>query len=283
MASRILYLAVGENNAVHTQARYAALSAVAWGGDAQVMVFTDQPQHYASIADCVSLHAPPQELVALTLPESFDPFQLKLGLLHYAAIHYAADCLLFCDADTFFLQPPTAVFGRIADRAFCLHRREYALDWHRAAQTRRFCNALRRAGIAADAGTMFMWNSGVVGLPAGSGAVIARARSMFEKLVPHTSKRYLAEQFSISQAIAQAGTVLAAEEFVFHYWFQKGDYTRAVEERMATTPSRDELLAAIRDKPLRLPAPPQKLHWWEHLLIRARLRIRPEDIRGLPK
>jgi hypothetical protein len=43
------------------------------------------------------------------------------------------------------------------------------------------------------------------------------------------------------------------------------------------------MVAELRWQTLVLPVPPQKLHWWEKLLIAAKLRQRPVDSRGLPR
>jgi hypothetical protein len=287
MPLRILYLAVGPDHALHTQALYAALSALAWRqDDAQsILLFTDTPHAYRRIANHVELLELPAKLSTLYVHPTFDPFQLKLALLEHVARTVADDAILFCDADTFFLQSYAELAAQLADGRPFLHRREYAIRTHPTGQTRRFHKALRRARLDDGTTELSMWNSGVVGLPPHSEAALQDAMSIFKKLSPYTRKRYLAEQFSITLALSRAATLTAAEPWVFHYWYQKQDYLRAIQKFLADCDALplEELLHKLREQRFVLPAPSQKLHWWERALIRAGLRRMPHDIRGLPQ
>jgi hypothetical protein len=89
----------------------------------------------------------------------------------------------------------------------------------------------------------------------------------------------------MSLAMQTGATVAAAEDFVFHYWYQKADYTRAIQQRLETWqgwPIADQV-DALRAQPLTLPCTRQKLHWWEKLMIGIGLQDRPADARGLPR
>jgi hypothetical protein len=165
-----------------------------------------------------------------------------------------------------------------------LHRREYSVSEHPTPQMKKFRAALSAAQLPQLFHKASMWNSGVVGLPPYTSSAVAQAQETFEALCLHTRKRYLAEQFSLSLAFAESGGPMAAEDWVFHYWYQKAAYTQAIEEffsSRATLPL-EELLDCVRGRRIALEPPPQKLHWWERALIAAGTRPAPEDIRGLP-
>jgi hypothetical protein len=289
------------------------LSALAFKGDAPVEIhfftdvargFTDAARDSTDVArdlsdapailpdtfplgpllqDQITLDSLSPARIASLVPGAYDPYRLKLAVLREIALRFPADACIFLDADTFFLKPYAPLLDRITGGARVLHRHEYNIANHPTPQMRKFRRALRAAGLA---DTMpAMWNSGVIGLPPHSAPLLDTALATLANLSPHTRKKYLAEQFSISRALSQQSPPLPAEDFIFHYWYQKADYTSAIEKRLATwqSLSLDAACAKLRENPLQLRAPRQKLHWWEHALIRVGLRRRPEDPRGLPQ
>ncbi len=291
--SHLVYLAVGNNPGLHAQAAYSMLSALAFkdSASAELHFFTDVAVKSADAADTYSLllnHVTLDSLspvrIAALVPGPYDPYRLKLSVLREIAQRFPSDASVFLDADTFFLAPYAPLLDRISSGARVLHRREYDIATHPTPQMAKFRRALRAAGLSSDHAPQ-MWNSGVIGLPPHSAWLLDDALKTLAQLSPHTSKEYLAEQFSISRALSQQYPPQSAEDFLFHYWYQKADYTRAIRERLSTWQSLPlaEACAQLRNNPLHLPAPPQRLHWWERALISGRLRRRPQEIRGLPR
>jgi hypothetical protein len=284
-------VAYGGHPNLQLQAGYALLSALAFGGDAPpaFTIYTDAPAWFAPFAAQSRIQLLDQSRIAALTAGSGDPYHLKLAAIRDAAQQSPHTPMLFCDADTFFTAPYAALAQQLHAGSRILHRPEYAIATHPTSQMRKFRRSLRKAGLQDTLSGLFMWNSGVVGLPAHSAHVIDEALAILERLTPHTKKKYLAEQFSISLAMQTGATVtapvVAADNFVFHYWHQKAAYTRAIQQRLdqwRDWPIADQL-AALRAQPLALPYPPQKLHWWEKALIGAGLQDRPADARGLPK
>jgi len=277
---RLVYLAAGTSDALHTQALYAMLSALAWGDGKQLIhLHTDAPERYRSLAEMahgqIALHA-----IANVEPGRI--FETKLSVIHDCTQRFSADAVLFCDADTFFVQPYEDLRNRILGGDFFLHRREYDVASHPTPQMRKFRRSLRRAGLGEHGA---MWNSGVAGLPPGQSHVLDEAFMTFARLTPHTKKKYLAEQYCLSRAISDAGQVSPAEDWSFHYWYQKAGYTQAIQDRLNQWEGKSlaQIVAGIKADRIVLPAPAAKLHWWEKLLTSTGLRERPPEIRGLPK
>ena len=280
-------VAYGGRPNLRTQANYALLSALAFGGDAPpaFTIYTDAPEWFASFSSWLRIEKLDAARIHALTGGSGDPYRLKLAAIRDAALRNLKTPVLFIDADTFFIAPYHALAQLLHAGQRVMHRREYAVATHPTGQMKKFRRAIRHAGMQDSMTSLSMWNSGVVGLPANSAQIVDDALQTLAQLEPHTKKKYLAEQFSISVAMNNGATVMPAEGFIFHYWFQKEEYTRAIEQRLQKW--RDwplpEQLAALRAEPLMLPAPPQKLHWWERALINVSLRDRPEDPRGLPK
>lgn len=280
-------VAYGGHPNLRSQANYALLSAMAFGGDPPptFTIYTDSPEWFASFTSWTRVEPLDAPRIATLTGGSGDPYHLKLAAIRDAAMRSPQTPVLFCDADTFFTAPYSPLAQRLhaADRV--MHRREYAIATHPTSQMRKFRRALRHAGLQETLSGLFMWNSGVIGLPAGSAHVVDEALAILQRLAPHTKKKYLAEQFSISLAMQTGATVATADDFVFHYWYQKAEYTRAIQQRLDAW--RDwsiaDKIAALRAQPLALPYRRQKLHWWEKAMIGVGLQDRPADARGLPK
>ncbi len=150
--SHLVYLAVGNNPALHAQAAYAMLSALAFKGDAPVEIhlFTDVARDSTDVArdlsdaatdapailsdtfplgpllqDQITLDSLPPARIASLVPGAYDPYRLKLAVLREIALRFPADASIFCDADTFFLAPYAPLLDRITGGARVLHRHEY--------------------------------------------------------------------------------------------------------------------------------------------------------------
>jgi hypothetical protein len=285
--THLVYLTAGDNPSLHAQASYAMLSALAFKGDAlaYIHLFTDATSIYPLLQGHVTLEFLSSARIASLVPGPYDPYRLKLSVLREMAHRFPSDACVFLDADTFFLKPYASLLNRICNGARVLHRREYLISRHPTPQMKKFRRAIWGAKLGSGLNGFSMWNSGVIGLPANSLTLLDEALKTLKRLSPHTSKKYLAEQFSITSALCLQGQPEAAEDFIFHYWYQKADYTSAIEKRLAAwqSLSLDAACAKLRENPLQLRAPRQKLHWWEHALIRVGLRRRPEDPRGLPQ
>lgn len=283
--TQLVLVAYGGNPHLVPQATYAVLSALAYKEDAavEISIYTDAPEHFSWLTGHLRIEQLTRERMAGLAPGAAGPYYLKLAAIQETASRFPGDAVLFCDADTYFVTPFAPLLALIASGRRMMHRREYDVAAHPTNQMRKFRHVLRRAGLREGTNGLFMWNSGVIGLPLGSAGVLDEALSILNRLVPHTPKKFLAEQFSISLAMQAGASVVSAEEYVFHYWYQKPDYTRAIRERLQAWHNwpLEKQLSALREQPLVLPAPPQKLHWWEIALIGAGLRDRPADIRGL--
>ena len=280
-------IAYGGHPNLRWQATYALLSALAFAGPAPppFTIYTDAPEWFAHFGSWPRVELIDAPRIGALTGGSGDPYHLKLAAVRDTALRFPQTPVLLCDADAFFIAGYAPLLQRLQSGERVMHRREYAIATHPTGQMRKFRRALRAAGLQDTLSGLFMWNSGAIGLPAGSAQVVDEALAILARLAPHTKKKYLAEQFSMSLAMQTGATVAAAEDFVFHYWYQKADYTRAIQQRLETWqgwPIADQV-DALRAQPLTLPCTRQKLHWWEKLMIGIGLQDRPADARGLPR
>jgi hypothetical protein len=267
---RLVYLVVGPSTALALQARYSALSALAFLNNyCTIHISTDQPHAFHNLAPRIQISpiAPPSSPTEI--------FKLKISLVRDFAQRFLHDPILFLDADTFFFSNPFPILNALSSAIPVLHRSEYRIASHPTGQMRRFRRSLSRAGLASTIPTAEMWNSGVIGLPPGHAHLMDNALATYAQLAPHTPKKYLAEQFAVSHALTSLREPHAADACIFHYWFQKSAYTAAISDRLAACQSLplDAAAAELHAHPIWLTPPPPKRHWWELPL---------PEIRGLP-
>jgi hypothetical protein len=277
--ANLVYVAYGRRD-VLTQAHYAVLSALAFRGQADIAVhlFTDAPEIFGTLADAVVLHPfSADDIQSLRGPGDY-PFRVKIAVLARMAQQHPERALIFADADTFFFAPIERLLARVAPGRAALHRREYDVATFPTLQVRKFRARMRRLAPEVELQGA-MWNSGVVGVSPAQFGVFADMLRVIDKVSPHYRKA-LAEQYAVSYFLQEAATVEACDDVVFHYWYQKDDYQREIESRLAhwRTLPLEQALAELRQQRIVLPPPPRKVRWWER-----RLHRRLPDFRGLPE
>jgi hypothetical protein len=274
--AHLVWIATGAGE-FQTQALYSIYSALSFRGDSHAVlhVYTDAPEHYRPVEQCVRVHALSTEKQrALRGPHDV-PYRMQ---------ERPGERVLFVDADTFFFGPLAALLARIDNASALMHRREWHVATARTGQLRRFRRHLRQVrfrGAPIELRT-FMWNSGVIGVDGGHADVLAEVLELVDTFWSRYPEGFI-EQFAVGWRLEKAGIVLrAADDAVFHYWFQKPAYLQAIRQRLdgwREAPLQN-VLAELRASRIVLPAPPLRVSLWEK--IASKLRGEPiQDVRGL--
>jgi hypothetical protein len=255
---RLLYVAYGRDD-VRTQARYAAMTALAHAGalPLAIHVVTDGPEAFASLEGRVELlPASPAQVAGWLGPERFN-LRVKPAVVREFVRRYPSDPVLLADADTFFVDDVARAFDRIRPGAAVLWEREYPVATSDTALMYRFRRKLGRArfrGGRIDLG-VDMWNSGAVGLDPAQFALVDDWLAFVDEVYPRT-RRWILEQFAISWVLQRAGVAISpCEDVLVHYWFDKPGHSAAVSAALerARGALLDDALAAIRAHPIDLP------------------------------
>jgi len=243
---------------VRTQALYCAWSALAWadGVPLSVHVYTDEPAAYAALEGRIAVEPVSLDRIREWRgPHDFVHRQ-KTELVRDLAARFPGDRLLYVDSDTFFTGPLARAADRIGPGRSVLHVREFPIATHGTSQMKKFRRdmkgvAFRGAPIdlACD-----MWNAGAVGLDPAQLGLLAEWLELIDAVYPRV-QRFFVEQFAISLLLQRDTTVAAIDDVLFHYWYQKDEYTEALRRALAALAAlpHEAALARLRATPIRLP------------------------------
>lgn len=232
MPARLVTQAYGRD-VFRAQALYLAYSTLAWQDDAappfQLHVYTDEAAPFRPLEGRIALRLlTAGELDAWRGPHRF-VYRTKPMMLREMAERHPGDPLLFLDADTFWQRSPAGVLARVGPRRAVMHAREEHLGDGTDRHMRNFSRHLRRLrfrGAPVDV-DRWMWNSGAIGLAPEDFAVLDDWIAFLDEVVPGY-RRSIVEQYSLAMLLQQRGEILRCDDHLFHYWYQKDEYTAEV-------------------------------------------------------
>ncbi|AXE36643.1 hypothetical protein [Chromobacterium phragmitis] len=224
MALHIVYLSHGGKK-YHDQTRFSILTLLHLliaerRDDIQVAVYTDDP---ASVPQHELIKIFP--LTAQQLRSYRGQFdyvhRIKLMVMQWANAELGS-ALMYVDCDTRWLSLPHPVFQALEQGGVCcMHVKEGSLGPgffpEYQAAVRKHEAPLRSLGLA-DGLALEMWNSGVIGTPAGADAFYASALAINDYLLPRMRPRNWTEQFALSLVACSQYRMLALGDALHHYW-----------------------------------------------------------------
>jgi hypothetical protein len=270
----LAYLACGPEE-IRVQARYAALSALAWRGDRELElhVYTDHAPGFAALAGeprVEIVEVGPERERAWRGPEDL-VFRMKPCIALDLARRFPQDRIGLVDADTFFVADVGRLAERIEPGRAVMHLREYHVATHRSDQMRKFrrhVGPLEFRGRPVDLDA-FMWNSGVMALHPAQFPLLDEWLAFVDAIYPRYRKAFV-EQYGIGLLLQKHAEVVPCDDLVFHYWFQKDEYVAAIRGQLAALDALPPAgrAAHLREHRLALPPPAEKKHRRPGLLAR---------------
>ena len=239
-------------------------------------IYTDQPSLFRE-------YGVERELIPLSVLRDENAsagylHRSKMAAINHAAITYDGD-IFYVDADTYFTASPERHLSALAPQCSIMHKAEYVVDagtrphlYDAIKSDERKATAIR---LAADAPEIVMWNAGTLGIAETNKELIPEVLAVADELYG-VYRYHLAEQLAWALVFSRVGTIMAADDLVYHYWFGQEEITQRVAtflRRNRTTPHSQ---LAERAYSLRPQATPD---WSPPLSIRARVAAR--SLRGL--
>ncbi len=223
-ARALVYLSYGTGPHVD-EIVYSILSVHHWIDPAEsgieIIVYTDSPAAFAGLGVTIV------ELDDARLREWSGPMNYahrRKPMAMRDALARTGGRVAMIDGDTWFRQPPTALFDRIAPGRGILHICEYRLGYHDDAQSRVFAALLAgrewhdlSGRPIAIGDNPAMWNSGVIGIHASDAGLVDEALHLLDQLAEAAPDIHYTEQFAVGQCLAPMQLTEAADT-VFHYW-----------------------------------------------------------------
>lgn len=278
MYVRFAVMALGDEEFRFWQAHHCLLSLLAHApGPGEVVVVTDHPERFRWFEGRVRIHA----LSAADLAQWVGPNRYFLRALIQtlrlaAAMQPAADVAVYVDADTQAQAPLGPLVEAARGGRIAMDRREYLLAVDRRRGSRRLWRQVGGrtwAGVAVHERTE-MWNTGITAVGAADYPLVDRALAACDAMLAGGIDHYLTEQIAMSAVLSGEGRAVEVNPpgrapLVAHYWGNKEPWNDAICRRLATIHLAgiplDEVLAQLRQDPIRLPLRARR-RWWHRLL-----------------
>ncbi len=234
----LFYLVFGENQHNHIQAYFSICSFL---GQIQakdkIYVLTDAPQFYQRFGDSIKvvvLDKP--QLDAWEGPHRFF-WRVKIKALEYICRAEPQDDIMYLDTDTFLYGSLPALQQTLAQSPM-MHLHEGALAQLKSKTERKMWQQVgqKTFGGVSITPQHGMWNAGVVALPANIAlSTIQNALAICDDMLAANVTRRLIEQFALSVALTEAGTMQAADTFIGHYWSNKPAWNDAIYQLVSSS------------------------------------------------
>lgn len=237
---KIVYQAYGKNDVI-AQALFSTISLASLypeGWPYQVEIYTDQADR---IRGFFSTYRGQNPVIIVSIhPEQIKRWRgaidfvhrVKLEILREASRNWAGD-LVYMDGDTYFAEKPDDLFAQISPSTSVMHIREHSLAEPRDVLTKKIAKFVKKKKFSVGGEEIeippqtYMWNAGVIGMANENLRLLGGMIDLTDVLYSQYEKHVM-EQLAVSYYLQTAGTVVAAEPVIKHYWNQKEDFDRAI-------------------------------------------------------
>lgn len=256
----LLLLTFGARPENHHQAVFSVLSFFRDPVVSSVMVMTDQPEMYRWLSTQAARRVDGRELPPLEIipvdPATLAEWQgrqqffwrIKIKAIEQAIGRYPGQHLVYVDSDTFMANNLAAVSRLLDQGSALMHCQEYRLGECRdqtVVQMNRLLSGRQFADVPVTPQS-WMWNAGVVGLPACRAAELLQLTlQVCDGMCATEAPRRLIEQFAFSVALDHAAALHPCESTIGHYWGNKPEWNQFILRFLAENRLRDDGLGDI--------------------------------------
>ncbi len=225
-----LFLTFGPNLKNHSQAVLSILSILKATDNSnrtiKILVYTDEPQFYNVLKDCVEIRFTPKEKLNEWEGEVKFFWRVKIMAMLDSSMKDSGH-LFYLDSDTFVFNDLNILFEKL-DQNFCMmHLRENELSTDKASDKALMWNQIKYknySGITINEKSA-MWNAGVVALSHEEKMkYLNLALSINDEMCNQGVTRRLIEQFSLSVALESSSKLIDAKDSIAHYWGNKDEW-----------------------------------------------------------
>lgn len=224
VSHQLVYLVYGGRQEYLLEAKYSILTAIREGGGSlpRILVYTDRPLEFQGWpVDTVELD---QSILSAWMGPN-DYIHRRKACAIRDALNFA-EVSVFVDTDTFFLGPPERLFRLMEEKLWLVDTVEARWgDWAHLPIYKLLSKRLE--DIYGTGDDMPLINSGVLGLRHDKIALMEKAISLIDELVPSAPEIHIIEQFAIGLAAVSLGRPAEAMGTVRHYFSEK-NYWRAM-------------------------------------------------------
>ena len=193
----------------------------------QLVVYTDQPEHFAgSGAQCELLT--PERIAAWRGRYGF-VHRLKVEMLRDATNRFSAS-LLYLDSDTYWKSSPLELLDAIQTNHCVMDRFEGNLSSQCHPYLHEYLLREKKQGRGAIAPQSPMWCAGVVGLPFTHRTLLDEVLTLTDALYRRIYQKDWLEQFAFSATLAEHSVLMSSTRQIEHYWKCSGGAAALIGE-----------------------------------------------------
>jgi len=227
----LLYLTFGPQIEIHYQANFSILSFLK---DSQqidsITVMTDAPAFYRRLVPHVRLIVLDDKVLTdWRGPHDF-LWRIKLRAIGLLVEQLGEKPIVYLDSDTF-LFGSAAEFKDVLRTNALMHENEGTLPSLKTKTERRMWQQIQSKsfGGVTISSKHCMWNAGVVAIPGNRNAqTVALALTLCDAMCKEVVRRRLVEQLALSVALDEAYSLVAAQNWVAHYWGNKPEWNDVI-------------------------------------------------------
>lgn len=226
-----MFLSFGNETRFHLQTYFAIVSLIRFMSDRlRIVVYTDKPNLYKRLSDRISVAELSQSTIDEWANGTGYVYRTKIMSIMNLGRRFPDDNLIFIDSDTVITKPLDNLVSKLEAGHGLMHR----LEGHPSAMhksQKRLWKALKGRAIngITISNRHYMWNSGVIGVPAGKVEAIANiALGICDAALEANARCMTTEQYAFSIAMAENLELYPAADNVLHYWGNKEQWLPVV-------------------------------------------------------
>jgi len=230
----VLFLTFGDNLSNHTQAHFCIYSLLAQKQNiTAIHVMTDLPDFYKSLEQHINI-IPVQSTLLKEWegPHNFF-WRVKIKAIEQVCAQHPGAPVLYLDSDTFAYRSLTDLIQEAAQGVARMHVLEKALPDATSKTEKRMWQQIggKVFGGVTITPAHAMWNAGVILTPNSvNGNECRMALALCDDMCAQNVTRRLIEQYSLAVALKEHYQLKPAADYIAHYWSNKPDWNRFIEQ-----------------------------------------------------
>jgi len=219
----------------------------------------------------------PESVEFIELPAGqFQAWRGDIDFVHRVKVEMLRDftkrvsgSIIYVDTDTYFLKDPAPIFEKIGKGTRFLHLLEDRVDSKSNPILKKMYRFLKKRIFSLKDGrnvkmpvSVEMWNAGLIGFSSQDKSLLEDVLELTDLMYSQYEKHVM-EQLAFSFVLQTEGSLLPAEDYVYHYWAHK-DFRNAIESFFAETkamPLPDVVQATEKLNPANEKPEPRRSRW----------------------
>lgn len=270
----IVYLVFGKSIDNYQQVYFSIYTALLHKEDTdRIIVLAEDPSLFEHFGDRIEVIAITREQIKEWTSKYDYLFRIKIKGLQLVASKYPNNHLLFLDGDTFIYQDLSILKRGMDVGESFLHLNEGEISKMRDKSQKRMWSTLKNktfCEILVNENTC-MWNSGVIGIAKENLGALDLCLNLNDEMLDTGVVRRVIEQFAFSLALTKVSPLKPADHIVGHYWGNKEEWNKIIEDFLLRNFMKNSTLETILDEVSKMPLREYPI-WTRHSNTQRKLK-----------